>query len=69
MGLHAVTKSMIDAASGGSITNKSLDEAYKLINSMASNNYSDKSAPRKAAGVFKVDQAVALAAQMSTLQQ
>src|SRR5438270_6466734 len=60
---------MIDAASGGSITNKSLDEAHELINSMASNNYSDRSAPRKAAGVFEVDQAVALAAQMSTLQQ
>ena len=36
---------------------------------MASNNYSDRSAPRKAAGVFEVDQAVALAAQMSMLQQ
>src|SRR5438270_10304361 len=69
MGLHSSTKVMIDAASGGSITNKSLDEAYELINSMASNNYSDRSAPRKAAGVFEVDQAVALAAQMSTLQQ
>src|SRR3954462_3939279 len=69
MRLHASTKAMIDAASGGSITNKSLDEAYELINSMASNNYSDRSAPRKAAGVFEVDQAVALVAQMSTLQQ
>ena len=69
MGIHSSTKAMIDAASGGSITNKSLDEAYELINSMASNNYSDRSAPRKAAGVFEVDQAVALAVQMSTLQQ
>src|SRR3954470_10656680 len=69
MGLHANTKATIDAASGGSITNKSFDEAYELINLIVSNNYSDRSAPRKAAGVFEVDQAVALAAQMSTLQQ
>src|SRR3954471_7986378 len=69
MGLHSSTKAMIDAVSGGSITKKILDEAYEHINSMASNNYSDRSAPRKAAGVFEVDQAVALAAQMSTLQQ
>src|SRR3954462_10165409 len=37
MGLHPNTNAMIDAASGGSINNKSLNHAYELINTMASN--------------------------------
>src|SRR3954471_12211748 len=69
LGLQSNTKAMIDAASGGSINNKIIDEAYELIDTMASNNYSDRTATKKNVGMFAVDQTTALAAQMSSIQQ
>src|SRR3954467_3338740 len=60
---------MINAASGGSINNQSIDEAYELIDTMASNNYSDRNVSKKTGGMFTVDQTTALAAQMSSIQQ
>lgn len=60
-------KAMIDDASGGSISNKNLDEAYELINTMANNNYSNRCI-QKIAGIFEVDQTTALATQISFIQ-
>lgn len=37
---------MIYAACGDSINNKELNEAYDLIDTMASNNYSERCAPK-----------------------
>lgn len=59
---------MIDAASGGLINNKNMDEVFDLIDTMASNNYSERCAPNKSAGVFEIDQNTAIAAQMSMVQ-
>ena len=46
--LQPNAKAMIDAASGGSINKKSVDDAYKIIEEMASNNHSEMSQPKKA---------------------
>ncbi|XP_031282977.1 uncharacterized protein LOC116141632 [Pistacia vera] len=49
---------MIDAANGGALNNKTLEEAYILIEVMASNNYmrpSMRNSTKKAAGVHEVD--------------
>src|SRR3954468_16901244 len=60
---------MIDAVAGGSINKKSVDEAYELIDTMVSNDYSERSPPKKAAAIFQVDNNTAMAAQMSLMQQ
>src|SRR4051812_6832100 len=54
---------------GGSINKKSVDEAYELIDTMGSNDYSERSAPKKSTGIFQVDNNTALAVQMSLMQQ
>src|SRR3954469_24614541 len=69
LGLQASTKAMIDAAAGGSINKKSVDEAYEMIETMAGNDYSERSAPKKAVRIFQVDNNTAMAAQMSLMQQ
>src|SRR3954463_11390339 len=69
LGLQASTKAMIDAAAGGTINKKSVDEAYELIDTMASNDYSERSAPKNVAEIFQVDNNTAMAAQMSLMQQ
>ena len=61
---------MIDAASGGSVNDKTVKDVYELIETLASNNYArNTERTRKTAGVFEVDQATAFAAQMSSIQQ
>src|SRR3954469_22456288 len=59
---------MIDAASGGSINKKSVDEAYEIIDEMASNNPFERSQPKKA-GMYQVEENTALAVQLATLQK
>ncbi|KAJ8617556.1 hypothetical protein MRB53_013742 [Persea americana] len=71
-GLLPNTQAMVDAASGGAINNKTLEEAYDLIKVMASNNYmkaSDRSFPRKSVGVHEVDGFTALSAQLASIQK
>lgn len=63
---------MIDAASGRGLNNKTLEEAYNLIEVIASNNYmrpSERNSIRKAAGVHEVDGYTTLAAQLSAIQK
>lgn len=61
---------MVDAASGGSINNETSEEAYELMETLDSENYTKHSDRiQKLAGVFEVDQSTAFAAQMSTIQQ
>lgn len=62
------TKAVIDAVSGGSISNRNLDEAYELIDVMARYNYLERCALKKNVGLFEVDQTTILAAQMSSIQ-
>src|SRR3954464_15919533 len=64
------TQETIDAASGGSLNNKTLEEAEELIETLASNHYArNRDRSRKQAGVYEVDQNTALAAQMTAIQQ
>src|SRR4051812_9373912 len=64
------TQETIDAASGGSLNNKTLEEAEELIETLASNHYAkNRDRSRKQAGVYEVDQSTAFAAQMTAIQQ
>src|SRR4051812_45833663 len=64
------TQEMIDAASGGSLNNKTLEEAEELIETLASNHYAkNRDRSRKQAGVYEVDQSTTFAAQMTAIQQ
>src|SRR4051812_40636869 len=68
LGLQANTKAMLDAASGGSINKKSINDAYKIKDEMASNNHSERSLPKKAR-MYQVDENTSLVAQIMTMQQ
>lgn len=66
------TQAMVNAASGGAINNKTPEEAYELIEVMASKNYmkpSDRSFLRKAMGVHEVDGFTTLLAQLASIQK
>src|SRR3954466_8608868 len=64
------TQETIDAASGGSLNNKTLEEAEELIEPLASNYYAkNRDRPRKQVGVYEVDQNTAFAVQMTAMQQ
>jgi len=57
-GLNPNTKMIIDATAGGALVGKERDEAYELLEEMASNSYqwqSDRAMPRKAVGVHEID--------------
>lgn len=54
---------MMDAASGGSINNKTPEEAYELIDVMASNNYEkilDWNMMKKVDGLIDLDKVTSL---------
>ena len=71
-GLIPNTQVMVDAASGGALNNKTPEEAYNLIEVMASNNYmksSDRNASRRVAGVHEIDNYTALSAQLAAIQK
>lgn len=66
-GLSATTRTMIDAAAGGTLMGKTLEEAYELLDEMASNNYqwsSDRMAPKRVAGVHEINAFDVLASQV-----
>src|SRR5256886_7154548 len=64
------TQETIDAASGGPLNNKTLEEAEELIETLASNHYAkSRERARKQVGVYEVDQSTAFAAQMTAMQQ
>jgi len=63
---------MIDTAMGGTLMNKTEDEAYNLIEQMALNNcqWSNERAPSwKARGKFDVDALTLLTTKMDTMKQ
>lgn len=71
-GLGATTQTMIDVVAGGALMNKTHDEAYELLEEMASNNYqwpSDRSMPNRAIGVHEIDVIMALTAQVASLSK
>ncbi|KAL5583050.1 hypothetical protein UlMin_015492 [Ulmus minor] len=64
------TQTMVDAASGGAMFNKTPEEGYELIEVMASNNFlksTDRKAQKRTAGIHDIDAFKKLAAQVALL--
>ncbi|XP_031275462.1 uncharacterized protein LOC116133938 [Pistacia vera] len=71
-GLIPANRSIIDAASGGTIMKKTPEAAYELLDEMASNSYqwqSDKAPQRKTAGLYGVDAITTISAQLEALNK
>ncbi|XP_039116475.1 uncharacterized protein LOC120251891 [Dioscorea cayenensis subsp. rotundata] len=68
-GLNYATRQLIDAAAGGSLSNKTPEDAEMLIENMASNecHWSTRQKPPKAAGIYEIDDNTALAAKVEAL--
>ena len=61
---------MVDAVAGGSVMNKTAEEACDLYKEMATSHYqapSDRNISRRVAGVLEVDQLSAIQAQLDLL--
>ena len=68
--LNPNIKMIIDVVARGALMGKKLDEAYKLLEEMASNSYkwqSDRAMPRKAARVHEIDVISTIHAQLVLL--
>ncbi|KAL5564932.1 hypothetical protein UlMin_028096 [Ulmus minor] len=70
-GLNAQTRTIVDAASNGALMSKTYNEAYALLERMASNNYQWPTervpAARRIAGVHEVSEITSLTAQIASL--
>ncbi|XP_060972542.1 uncharacterized protein LOC115710785 [Cannabis sativa] len=70
-GLNWASRMVLDASANGAILSKSYNEAFEILERIASNNYqwSTNRAPtsRKVAGVLEVDALTALTAQMASM--
>ncbi|KAG9442207.1 hypothetical protein H6P81_018061 [Aristolochia fimbriata] len=69
-GITNSTRSLIDAAAGGTMNKKTPNEVYELIEEMASNMYQypvERSARGRVAGIHNVDHVLALQAQVESL--
>ena len=57
-GLTSQNRTIVDAASGGALMCKTEEEAYELLERMATNNYlwsSERQMPEKSAGIYELD--------------
>ena len=71
-GLMGNVQTMVDVASGGALQNKTPEEAYELLEVLASNNYqrpNERATPRKSSGLHEVDAFTAISAQLTVLQK
>ncbi|XP_073019334.1 uncharacterized protein [Primulina eburnea] len=69
-GLNGQTRGTVDAAAGGTIFAKSLEQAYDLLEQMTNNSYqwpSERAGVKRTAGVYAVDPITSLTAQVSAL--
>ncbi|KAG9446838.1 hypothetical protein H6P81_012966 [Aristolochia fimbriata] len=69
-GITVSTRSLIDAVAGGTMSKKTPNEVYELIEEMASNMYPypvERSARGRVAGIHNVDHVLALQAQVESL--
>ena len=69
-GLNGQSRTIVDSTAGGSLMGKSIPEAYNLLEEMSTNSYqwpSERSTPKKTAGIYDVDPLVSLSAQVSAL--
>ncbi|KAG8500859.1 hypothetical protein CXB51_002880 [Gossypium anomalum] len=71
-GMNPSTRKMIDAAAGGTINNKTPEEAYEFIKEMSLKNYQwqvMRTKPTKTAGVYNVDSDTMLSNQVELLNK
>ncbi|KAK5839294.1 hypothetical protein PVK06_008070 [Gossypium arboreum] len=71
-GLNPSTRQMIDIAAGGTINNKTPEEAYEFIEKMSLNNYQwqvMRTKPTKATSIFNVDSITMLSNQVELLNR
>ena len=69
-GLGPTSRPILDTASGGALWAKSYDEAYELIELMATNEYQNPSqrlTQGKVAGILELDAATTIVAQLKAL--
>ena len=68
-GLTYQTRQLIDAAAGGSLSNKYPEEAEQLFEDMASNEsqWNTRGKSTKSAGIYEVNEHTALAAKVDAL--
>ncbi|XP_022852858.1 uncharacterized protein LOC111374418 [Olea europaea var. sylvestris] len=69
-GLNGQTRIVVDSAAGSALLSKTPNEAYALLDEIATNSYqwlSERSSAKKVASLYEVDPIIALAAQMSSL--
>ena len=63
---------LVDAAAGGSLMGKSLDDAYNLLEEMAANAYqwpSERNISKKALGVHELDILTTLSSQVASISK
>ncbi|XP_031272256.1 uncharacterized protein LOC116130674 [Pistacia vera] len=71
-GLNSEVQNMINAAVGGTLGKKTPEQAYELLEEMASNSYQwpiERLPVRRTSGVHNIDAITALAAQMQALNK
>ncbi|KAK5832859.1 hypothetical protein PVK06_016664 [Gossypium arboreum] len=71
-GMNPSIRQMIDAAAGGTINNKTLEDAYEFIEEMSPNNYQwqvMRTKPTKIASVYNIDSVTMLSNQVELLNK
>ncbi|XP_024030839.1 uncharacterized protein LOC112094384 [Morus notabilis] len=71
-GLYETTRTLVDAAAGGTFMSKTHEEAYVLLEDMAANAYQwpvERSTPKRAFRIHEVDALSTLTAQVATLSK
>ncbi|KAL1127062.1 hypothetical protein V6Z11_A13G153800 [Gossypium hirsutum] len=71
-GLNPSTRQMVDVAAGGTINNKTPEDAYEFIEEMSLNNYQwqvMRTKPTKTAGIYNVDSVTLLSNQVELLNK
>ena len=69
-GLNGQTRTIVDAAFGGTLKSKTAEGATSLLEEMASNNYqwlTERTMAKKVAGIHEFDPFAALSAQFASL--
>ncbi|XP_065628545.1 uncharacterized protein LOC111994101 [Quercus suber] len=69
-GLNGQTRTIVDAASGGTLMSKTAEGATSLLEEMASNNYqwpTERTMAKKVAGIHELEPFAALSAQVASL--
>ncbi|XP_073137231.1 uncharacterized protein [Henckelia pumila] len=71
-GLSHSNRTILDAAAGGNLLQKSLEDCFELIEEMASSSYhpqSERGAARKSTGIHQIDAFTSVAAQLEVMNK